>query len=81
LRVRHFGYDRGQNFLDVLHAGYIALPRIQFGRDSEISGFAETPAQILDVLVHAKDLLHDENYGKRTAAGRHRAISRKSHRL
>src|SRR5262245_2862935 len=76
LPVRHLRYDCLDQLLSVTDLRWIALTRIKFGSDRIISGLCQTTAEILDVLVHAEDLL-DHEYGReRSALRRHHAIGR-----
>ena len=55
----------------------VALAREQLGRDGEIAELGEAPADVLDVLVHAEDLVHDQHDRRLALAlGGDRAIAR-----
>ena len=41
----------------------VALPGVQLGGDGQVAELGEAAADVLDVLVDAEDLLHDEDDG------------------
>ena len=61
LRIRHLGDDLADDLLDVGHSGDAALARIELRRDRHVAFLGEPPANVLDVLMHAEDLLDDSN--------------------
>jgi uncharacterized membrane protein len=54
----------------------VALAREQFRRDREVAELGEAADDVLDVLVHAEDLLHHEHHRKPPARRRHGAVGR-----
>ncbi len=74
MAVRHLGDDLGQDLLNVGDIRNIALPRVKRRRHGEVAEFGEPAADILDVLMDAEDLLHDQHGRERPAARRHGAI-------
>ena len=44
-----------------VYALAIALAEVEFGRDGVVADLGEAPAHVGDVLVHAEDLLHDQD--------------------
>ena len=63
-----FDDDLRDDLLDVGHLRDVALARIQLGRDRQVAELGEPPADVLDVLVDAEDLLHDEHDRERPPA-------------
>ena len=59
-----------------VYFGRIALARVEFRRDGEVTGLGDAPADVLDVLVHAEDFLHDQHDREIAARRRHRAVGR-----
>src|SRR5262249_5930775 len=61
LAILHLGHDLREDLLDVGELRYVPLPRVELGRNGEVSVLRPTTADVLDVLVNAEDLLHDED--------------------
>ena len=76
LCVGNLGDHLLEDGLVVRQLGDVALPRVKLHRDRHVALLGEPPAHILDVLVHAKDLLHDQNDWKRATRRRHRPVGR-----
>ena len=74
LRVRHLAHHVLDEARDVGVLGRIALPCIQLGRDREVTRLRKATADILDVLVHAEDLLHHQHGRQPSLAGRCGAV-------
>src|SRR5277367_1466651 len=74
LRVGFLGHDVGHQLLHVLFRRRVALSCEQFGRDRVIAELGPAPTDILDVLVHAENLVDHQHGRKLSAAVRHRAI-------
>ena len=66
--------DLADDLVDVGHSGDVALARVELRRDRHVADLGEPPADVLDVLVHAEDLLHDEDERERPALRRHGAV-------
>ncbi len=61
LLVRHFRDDLANDLLNVGHAGDAALAVIKLGGNRHVALLRQPPADVLEVLVHAENFLHDEN--------------------
>ena len=70
LGVGHLGDDLGDDLLDVLDLRDVPLPGVQLGGDGQVAELGEPAADVLDVLVDAEDLLHDEDDRERPARRR-----------
>ncbi len=75
LCIRNLADDLCDDVVD-LHVRHIALPRIEVGCDREVTELGQTAAHVLDVLVHAEDLLHHQHRRQSGLAGRLRVIAR-----
>ena len=76
LRVRHLRDDLGDDLLHVGDVGDAALPGIELRGDRHVALLGEAAAHIADVLVHAEDLLHDQDDGECALLCRPGAIGR-----
>ena len=75
LRLRHLGHDL-HDIVHIGHLGDIALAGIEGRGDGEIAGLGQAPADVLDMLMDAEDLLHHEDRGEGAALGGHGAVAR-----
>src|SRR6185437_2010107 len=75
LLVGNPGDDRA-DLVDARELGHVALPRVELGREREIAELREAPCDVLDVLMDAENLLHDEDDRQVAPVGGHRAIGR-----
>ena len=57
-----------------VHLRHVALSRVEFRRNGEVAEFRELPAQVLDMLVYAEDLLDHEHGGERPTGRWHGAV-------
>jgi hypothetical protein len=80
LGIRHFRYHLGDQLRDIRVCRRIALARVELGRDREIAGLGEAPADVLDVFVDTKDFLNNQDGRKRPARRRHRPVRGASRR-
>ncbi len=63
-----------EDLLPVADLRDVALAGIEFRGDGAVPQLGEAPANVLDVLVHAEDFLHDQHDREILARGGHRAI-------
>ena len=56
---------------EVFDLGYIPLAGVHFRGHGQVTQLGQPSADILDVLVHSEDLLHDQHRGERSAGRRH----------
>ena len=81
LLVRHLGDHLADDLVDVGHGGDVALAGVEGRGHGEIARLGEAAADVLDVLVDAEDLLHDQHGRVRAGAlrpgivGRHVAVA------
>lgn len=61
LRVGDFRNDAGHDLADVGHLRDVAFAGVQGGGDGEVAALGEPAADVLDVLVDAEYLLHDQH--------------------
>ncbi len=54
---------------NVGQARNIALASVQLRRDRQVTGLRQSPAEVLDVFMHAEDFLHDEDRRQVLPAG------------
>ena len=64
LRVRHFGDKAAEQRGDVGKVIGIAFAKIEFWCDSQIPFQSQTAANVTNVLMNTKNLLHDNDHGK-----------------
>src|SRR6266404_9567660 len=67
LGIRHLRYNVSDQLRDIRVCRRIALARVELGRDREIAGLGEAPADVLDVFVDTKDFLNNQDGRKRPA--------------
>ena len=64
LRVRHFGDKATKQRRDIGKVIGIAFAKIEFWCDSQIPFQSQTTANVTNVLMNTKNLLHDNDYGQ-----------------
>ncbi len=74
--INREGDDGLQQRRDVADLGRVALAVVQVGRDRAVAEPRQPPADVLDVLVQAEDLLHDQDQRQVLPALRHGAVDR-----
>ncbi|KAG1393354.1 hypothetical protein G6F59_014383 [Rhizopus arrhizus] len=74
LLVRHLADQVGDELGDVGIDRGIALALVEVGGHRQVAGLGDPAADVLDVLVHAEDLLHDQHDGQVAAAFRRGVI-------
>lgn len=62
LRVRHFGDKAAEQRRDIGKVVRIAFAEIELWRDSQISFQGQTAANVTNVFMNAKNLLHDNDH-------------------
>ena len=62
LGVGHFGDDFGENLPEFGELRDVPLARIKLRGDGKVPQLGQPAADVLDVLVNAEDLLHDEDH-------------------
>jgi hypothetical protein len=73
----HLGIGHGRNDLADgvdLEVGYVALASVQVGRHREVALPREAPAEVAKVLVHAPDLVHQDDGGQGALSGGSREV-------